>query len=136
MIAPNQAFTLGDDSLNQVGNVQASDPDNDTLQSWQVTGGTGAYKFSINPDTGGIYVLDATAIDFANTPSYTLSLFVGDGKLPSHEQTVTITIPDKLNVCHKGLTLSVSKYSVSSHVAHGDGIGSCSAGPGRSANHP
>lgn len=136
VIAPNQAFTLGDDSLNQVGNVQASDPDNDTLQSWQVTGGTGAYKFSINPDTGGIYVLDATAIDFANTPSYTLSLFVGDGKLPSHEQTVTITIPDKLNVCHKGLTLSVSKYSVSSHVAHGDGIGSCSAGPGRSANHP
>ena len=65
-------------------------------------------------------------IDFDHTPSYTLTLFVGDGKLPSHDEVVTINIPDKINLCHKGLNISVSKHAAASHVAHGDQIGTCS----------
>ena len=72
---------------------------------------------------------DASAIDFVHTLSYTLTLFVGDGKLPSHDEVVTIKIPDKINLCHQGLTISVSKNAASSHVAHGDEVGTCSSGP-------
>jgi len=116
-----------------VGDVKASDPDTgDTLQSWQVTGGTGAYKFSVDSNTGAIYIANAAAIDFAHTPSYTLTLFVGDGKLPSHEELVTINIPDRINVCHKGMTITVNKDAANSHVSHGDDVGVCSTGPGRS----
>jgi hypothetical protein len=136
VIAPGQSFTLGEDTANNVGIVTATDPDSgDTLQSWQVKGGTGAYKFTIDPNTGNIVVADASSIDFANTSSYTLTLFVGDGKLPSHDEVVTINIPDKINLCHKGLTINVSKNAASSHVAHGDEVGTCSSGPGRSEDH-
>jgi hypothetical protein len=136
VIAPGQSFTLGEDTANNVGIVTATDPDSgDTLQSWQVKGGTGAYKFTIDPNTGNVIVADASGIDFANTPSYTLTLFVGDGKLPSHDEVVTINIPDKINLCHNGLTINVSKHAAGSHVAHGDEVGTCSSGPGRSEDH-
>ena len=133
VVQPGQSFTLGEGSTSDVGDVKASDPDTgDTLQSWQVTGGTGAYKFSVDSNTGAIYIANAAAIDFAHTPSYTLTLFVGDGKLPSHEELVTINIPDRINVCHKGMTITVNKDAANSHVSHGDDVGVCSTGPGRS----
>jgi hypothetical protein len=136
IVTPGQSFTLGDDTAGNVGVVKATDPDvSDTLQSWQVKGGTGAYKFSINPDTGNIYVADAASIDFARTPSYSLTLFVGDGKLPSHDEVVTINIPDRINMCHNGMTITVSKNAASAHIALGDRVGTCSSGPGRSDGH-
>lgn len=125
VIAPGQSFVLGTGVANIVAAVAASDPDGDALVSWQVKGGTGAYKFSILPGTGQIIVVDAAAIDYVNTPSYTLTLMVGDGRLPSHDETVTITIPNKLNVCHNGHTINISKNAVPAHVALGDTIGSC-----------
>lgn len=124
-ITPGQSYVLGTGVANVVGTVAASDPDGDPLMNWQIKGGTGAYKFGVVPGTGQVTVADAFAIDFANTPSYTLTLMVGDGKLPSHDETVTITIPNKLNVCHNGHTISISKNAVLAHVALGDTIGSC-----------
>jgi len=49
---------------------------------------------------------------------------VGDGKLPSHDATLTIT--EKLNICHNGHTISINKRAVPAHIAIGDTIGSCS----------
>lgn len=125
VIAPGQTFVLGTGVANIVGTVAASDPDGDTLVNWQVKGGTGAYKFGIVPGTGQVTVADAFAIDYVNTPSYTLTLMVGDGKVPSHDAVVTITVPDKLNLCHNGHTISISKHAVLAHLALGDTIGSC-----------
>lgn len=127
-IAPSQSFTLGTGPANIVGSVMGSDPDGDTLVNWQIKGGTGAYKFAINPATGQVTIADASAIDYANTPSYSLTLMVGDGKLPSHDAVVTITIPNKLDLCHNGHTISVSKHAVAAHVAIGDAVGSCASG--------
>ena len=126
-IVDGQSFVLGTGINNVVGTAQATDADaGDTLKDWQVKGGSGAYKFSIDSNTGVISIADAASIDFAGGGSYTLNLMVGDGKLPSHDNTVTFTIPDKLNVCHKGHTISISKDAVHTHVvAHGDAIGSC-----------
>lgn len=126
VVAPNQRFVLGTGVANVVGSASASDPDaTDTLSGWQIKGGSGAYKFGIDSATGQIKVVDASAIDFANTNSYDLTLMVGDGKLPSHDQTITITIPQKLNVCHNGHTISINRHAIGAHVDIGDLIGSC-----------
>ncbi|MBV9265350.1 MAG: cadherin repeat domain-containing protein [Acidobacteriaceae bacterium] len=123
VIAPDQTFVLDSRVL---GRVKASDSDmDDTLKDWQIKGGTGAYKFSIHSATGAIRIADPEAIDFANTPSYTLILMVSDGKLPSHDQTVTITIPDRLDMCQDGRTISVSKDAVTKHLERGASIGAC-----------
>lgn len=126
-ITPGQSFVLGTNVANVVGNVLATDADSgDTLKNWQVMGGSGAYKFAINSDTGEITIADAKAIDYVGTDSYSLTLMVGDGKLPSHDQTVSITIPAKLNVCHKGKnTISIGRISIQDHLGHGDSVGSC-----------
>src|SRR5262249_26134306 len=127
-IAPDQTYVLGQAAAGTLGFVSASDPDNgDTLGAWQVKGGTGAFIFNIDPATGQLKILDPLAIDFVNAPTYTLTLMVGDGKLPSHDQTVTISIPRKVNVCHKnGKTLNIGREDVPDHVNHGDLIGQCS----------
>jgi hypothetical protein len=92
VITPGQTFTVPDWPGTSVGTAAGTDGDaSDTLQSWQVTGGTGAYKFQLNPATGQLTfnrsILDGTA------QTYTLNLLVGDGKLPSHVETVTINVP-------------------------------------------
>ena len=125
-ITSGQSFVLGTNVANAVGTVQATDADGETLKDWQVKGGSGAYKFAIDSETGQITIADATALDYAGNGSYTLTLMVGDGKLPSHDGVVTITIPNKLNVCHKGKnTISISKDAIQAHLAHGDAVGSC-----------
>lgn len=126
VIEPGQTFVLGTGRARVVGTVQASDPDvGDTLSDWQIKGGTGAYKFSIDSASGVIRIANLFDSDFFTRSSYTLTLMVGDGKLPSHDETVTIKIPDTIRMCHGGDTISISKYAAPAHVAHGDGVGSC-----------
>ncbi|MEE2692535.1 MAG: cadherin repeat domain-containing protein, partial [Pseudomonadota bacterium] len=105
-----------------------SDPDEgDSIGAWQIKGGDGAPAFDIDPASGVISIGDAGAIDFGKT-SYSLTVLMGDGKLPSHDQTVTISIPTKVNVCHKnGNTLNILKTSVPDHLGHGDSIGNCAS---------
>ncbi|HWR13373.1 MAG TPA: hypothetical protein VN577_00990 [Terriglobales bacterium] len=130
VVTADQSFVLGNGPMNVVGTVAATDADaGDTLKNWQVKGGSGAYTFVIDSDSGQITIANASAIDFFSTPSYSLTVMVGDGKLPSHDQTVTIAIPTKVTICHKpgkiSNTLSILKTSVPDHLAHGDAIGSC-----------
>ncbi|CDM65124.1 hypothetical protein PYK22_01122 [Pyrinomonas methylaliphatogenes] len=90
VIIPNQKFTVAKGSTN-VGKVAAIDPDGGTLRSWQITGGTGVGKFSIDRSTGQITVKDPASLDLSDTPSYTLQVAVGDGLLMSRSETVTIS---------------------------------------------
>jgi hypothetical protein len=125
-VASGQSFVLGAGHANVVGTVQAADADGDRLEQWQIKGGSGAYKFAIDSATGLVTIADASALDFAPGTTYDLTVMVGDGKLPSHDATVTITVPQKVNVCHKnGKTLSISSVDVPDHVAHGDAVGTC-----------
>jgi hypothetical protein len=126
VIAANQTFVLGAGHRRSVGKVQASDPDpGDRLGDWQIKGGSGTYRFAINSTSGELTVVDERAIDFAHTRSYEVVVMVGDGKLPSHDQTVHIVVPRKLNVCHNGHTVPVDNDAVASHLAGGDHVGSC-----------
>src|SRR5262245_26169625 len=126
VVRPPQPFTLGEGPANVIGELQATDADGEAPGNWQIKGGGGAYKFAIDPQTGQITIADAAAIDFVNVDSYDLIVMVSDGKLPSKDEVVTINIPTKVNVCHKGRkTLNISKVDVPDHLGHGDGVGKC-----------
>jgi hypothetical protein len=95
VIASGQTFSLHLLSLGFVGRVRASDPDGDVLSNWQIKGGTGAYRLAIDSETGEITIANPLAVILdllRGTRSYTLRLMVGDGKLPSHDETVTIRL--------------------------------------------
>jgi len=93
VITAGQNFTLPSFPSNVLGMAVGTDGDAaDTLQHWQVTGGTGAYTFQINEVTGQITIPDRSKLN-GSAHAYTLTLMVGDGKLPSHVRDVTINVP-------------------------------------------
>jgi hypothetical protein len=84
----------------QVGVVKGTPGGGGALQNWQIKGGTGAYLFSIDRDTGVIRLADPLKLLDSKTSSYTLVLMVSDGILPSHDETVTINLP-KLHLAQR-----------------------------------
>jgi hypothetical protein len=132
VVTSGQRFTLGEGPVNVVGTVRATDADNDTLGNWQITGGRRAGAFAIDRDafaidrgTGEITIANARSLDLVETDGYTLTVTVDDGKLASTAEVVTIDVPDRINICHRGRTISVPKRAVRSHLRHGDAIGRC-----------
>lgn len=57
---------------------------------------------------------------------------VSDGLHTSAVQTVTVTIPSRITVCHKGELITVSKMAAIGHIQHGDCIGTCGQSARRS----
>jgi hypothetical protein len=76
----------------EVGTVKGTQGGGGPLQNWQIKGGTGAYIFSIDGNSGTIRLTDPLKLD-PRASSYTLTLMVSDGILPSHDETVTIDLP-------------------------------------------
>ncbi|MCJ8165322.1 endo-1,4-beta-xylanase [Pontibacter sp. E15-1] len=111
-------------ACNALGKVTATDADASTvLQGWQLLGGTGVSIFTLDAATGQLTIAHPELIDFSQT-AYTLTVQVSDGFNTSAAGTVTILIPDKVYVLHKGKVLHIDKTSVPDHLSHGDCIGS------------
>jgi hypothetical protein len=134
VVTSGQSFSLDDGSCNELaGNLSATDADDTnepgftTFQNWQIAGGTGAGIFAINAATGKISIANSSGIDFSNT-SYTINVTVSDGLNTSAPEIVTITIADKIKICHKGNVISINKMDVPDHIAHGDCIAACTGG--------
>jgi hypothetical protein len=92
VITAGQTFKLGDSWSGDVGQVKGTRGGGGALEDWQIKGGSGAYVFSIDRSTGEIKLAEPFKLD-PRTHSYTLVLMASDGILPSHDQTVTITVP-------------------------------------------
>ncbi|WP_162053489.1 endo-1,4-beta-xylanase [Pontibacter pamirensis] len=124
VVTADQRFSLDEiTTCNVLGTVAATDADaNTTLQGWMITGGTGASIFTIDAATGQIAIARPDLLDFTQT-SYTLTVKVNDGFSTSAGETVTITIPEKIYVAHKGKTIHIAKEAVPAHLGHGDCIG-------------
>lgn len=133
-VTPALSFALDGGTCSELGRVTATDADDTnqsgftTLQNWQVVGGTGAGIFAVNHSTGMITIADLQHADLNNS-SYTLMVTVSDGLHTSAPGTVTIAIPNKITVCHKGQLISVSKMAAIGHLQHGDCIGTCGSQP-------
>ena len=131
VVKPGYELFVRRGSCGVLGDVLATDaddilyPNSTVFQKWKIVGGTGAEIFAIDPANGKLSIANASAIDFSKT-SYTLMVTVSDGYFTSNVQSIAITIPKKINVCHNGKNvLSISKNAAASHLAHGDCIGSC-----------
>ena len=78
---PYKTYFVDEDSENSdiVGIVDANDADNDNL-IFDIIDGDPSHVFAIEPIGGTISVNDASQLDVDTTPSYTLTVSVGDGK--------------------------------------------------------
>jgi len=111
-IRPDQTFTL-DSSVegSTAGTVQADDwaseigrPHLRTF-TWEITGGSGADAFEIEPSSGELRVKDTDAI--AEHSSYEVRVRVSDGHHMSDEVAVTVETGDLTNVASQDVGGSV-----------------------------
>jgi hypothetical protein len=130
VVTPGISFAIDGGLCNVLTNATATDADDTnetgftTLQNWQIVGGTGAGAFAIDPSTGKITIANLALVNMSAS-SFTLLVTVSDGLNTSASETVTITVPDKIKLCHNGNVISVSKFAVLSHLRHGDCVGPC-----------
>jgi autotransporter-associated beta strand protein len=93
VITSSQGFVVNENiSLaTVVGTVVATDPDaNSTLSGWTIVSGNTGSAFAINAATGQITV--EGAINYEETPSYSLGVTVSDGTATSAVGTVVVTV--------------------------------------------
>ncbi|MBO9203343.1 MULTISPECIES: glucuronyl esterase domain-containing protein [Niastella] len=127
------SFALDGGACNEPGTMKATDADdtNDpgfTTYHWQLVGGTGAAIFALNEATGKITIADLGLADLTHD-SYTLLTTVSDGLYTTLPQTVTVTMPGKIKICHNGNGITTSRLAAIAHIRHGDCIGACAPGP-------
>jgi hypothetical protein len=91
VIAPGQTLKMRE-PIGEVGYVKGVAGGGGALRNWQIKGGSGAEVFDIDPNSGLVRLSDPSKLDL-RTGSYTLTLMVSDGLLPSHDETVTIELP-------------------------------------------
>jgi uncharacterized repeat protein (TIGR03803 family) len=111
-IIGNQSFTIdeGSEASTVVGNLGASDPEEDVI-SYSITSGNTNDAFSIDVD-GNLVVNNSSAIDFEATPEFTLSVELSDGNLVT-ESAVTITLND-INFAPTDILLSSTSFDENS----------------------
>ncbi len=118
-VAEDVTFTVKEDAANgtAVGTYAASDADDDTLTYSMVDS-----VFAINSTTGEITVLDNSTLDYATTPSYTLTVLVDDGVNDPVEATITINV-----LVNEAPVLADVSYTVKDYAADGVTVGTLDA---------
>jgi endo-1,4-beta-xylanase len=131
-IVAGQQLRIDGGSRNEIGAVVAQDPDDrnapgfTTLQDWRITGGDTKAVFALDPASGVLHVARPAAIDFRKS-RYVLLMSVSDGAHSSAVQSVTITIPDRVNICLLAIDLRVPKQSAPALLRLGASLGHCRA---------
>lgn len=131
VVAAAQVFAIKNWVANgeDIGHVLATDKDENTVfQGWKITGGSGSAYFAVDDASGQITVTNSQEVNAGNNRNYTLQLTVSDGTNTSSAETVTITISEKVNVCHLGNTISINRRDVPNHIQHGDKAEACVSG--------
>jgi hypothetical protein len=129
-VTAGQKFDVDGGVRNLLGNVKATDADDTNqpkftkLQNWQIVGGTGASLFSINSSTGTLIATRPRSIDFRKA-SYTLMARVGDGANTSEPQSITVNIPNQIDLCLLVVEVQVPKQLASLAVKLGAQLGDC-----------
>jgi hypothetical protein len=88
VVAPSQHFRTAGRPGDVVGTVRATDAGSAVLGNWQIVGGSGVGKFTIDPDTGRIRITR----DRDRSASHTLIVVVDDRKLTSKPEVITIDV--------------------------------------------
>jgi hypothetical protein len=106
----DQEFEIEEESVKEtvVGEVEASDPENDDL-TYSIKSGNTSDAFSIHSTSGQLTVNNAEALDFDTNPDFSLVIEVSDGTL-TDEATVTIVLTEIVLSVEKGLVQAVKTY--------------------------
>ncbi len=105
-----------------VGTVSATDVDDDTRFTYQITDGNTTNAFAINETTGEITVADETQLDYEAVMAFTLTVRVSDGLL---HQTDTATINIQ-NVNDNEPEMQDYTFNINENVANGTEVGTVS----------
>jgi VCBS repeat-containing protein len=122
VVPAGQGFTVAEDIANNaiVGQVTATDEDSNTTLEWSLSNDAGG-RFTIDPDTGNILVLNTALLDFETAQSHTVAVVANDGVQDSAAQTVTITLTD---VNDNAPVVGVGQsFTVAEDIANGSIIG-------------
>ena len=132
IVTAAQSFAVDGGTRNFLGKVVATDADDTneprftTFLGWEIAAGTGASLFAIDPRTGVIRASRPLAIDFRKS-NYTLALTTSDGANTSAQQSVAISIPDRVKICLYGLDVTAAKQKVPLLLLVGGTLGTCKA---------
>ncbi|HEU4600421.1 MAG TPA: endo-1,4-beta-xylanase [Steroidobacteraceae bacterium] len=123
------SFPIDGGSRNVIGTMNATDADDAnqagfTTFNWQVVGGNGANVIAIGASDGRLRVPRPTGIDFRKS-SYSLVVQVNDGAHTSAQQSVTITIPNRIHTCLYGVGVVSSKKLTPLLLLIGAELGTC-----------
>ncbi len=114
----SEAAEPGDD----IGAITASDPDGDQTLQYGIIGGSGAEKFSINPETGVLTVRENADLDFETDREFTLLVSVSDNGSPVMTTTVEQTV--QIGDVNEQPVIQASMLAVSESAATDDEVGS------------
>ena len=94
VVTANQSFTIEENksSGSDVGTVQGSDADNETLQSWTLESGTNKDHFTINGSSGLLETAKKLDYEDSDERSYSLGIKVSDGNEFSNVVNVAVTV--------------------------------------------
>jgi VCBS repeat-containing protein len=92
-ILADASFSIAENVPNGtvVATLVASDPDGDGI-GYAITGGNAGGVFALGSASGVLTVADAAQLDFATTPTYTLTVAASDNGSPQMIGTATITV--------------------------------------------
>lgn len=122
-----QAFLLDENSANGtvVGSVAASDPDAGQSLTYAIESGNTDAAFAIDPVTGEITVVNAAALDFEATPSFSLVVSVADSGTPGLTSSAGVTIA--LADLNETPEISGGAFSLAENSVNGTAVGSVTA---------
>jgi len=123
-------FSLAENSANTtiVGTIQASDADGDTL-IYSIDSGNTDQAFVLDSSTGILTVANSAALDFENTPTFSLLVKVSDGSL-SDSATFIINLTDvdeDSTTTNQAPTIIAATYSIAENSANGTILGTVEA---------
>ena len=93
-----------------IGEVAGSNGGGGVISNWQITGGTGAYGFNIDPATGNISIADRTQLNVAPPPTPSV-LMASDGILLGARH-LTVTINARCRVKANGTVQLITTTSL------------------------
>ena len=94
VVTASQSFTIEENksSGSDIGTVQGSDADNETLQNWTLESGTNKDHFTINASTGLLETAKKLDYEDSDERTYSLGVKVSDGNEFSSVVNITINV--------------------------------------------
>lgn len=92
VVTSSQRFRVRGFADGVIGRVRATDIDNDPLGNWQIVGGTGVGRFTIDNATGDLRVARRFPFDGRRRGRFTVDVVVDDRKLTAKAETVVIDV--------------------------------------------